>query len=88
MKLQKDTGDSGRVPLLVKPEVVTAMAMKITAFWEATPCHFIDRYQHFGGTIFRITDRGRRQVRAKYWYLSTKRHSVTPQNIAIFIVYT
>jgi hypothetical protein len=33
----------------VKPEVLTAVPVKITVFWDVTSCSLVDRYQHLTG---------------------------------------
>jgi hypothetical protein len=40
-----------RRPRLVRSGILMAVTMKITAFWDMTPCSVVDMYKHFGGTF-------------------------------------
>jgi hypothetical protein len=56
--------------MFVKFEVLTSVTVKITIFWDVTPCNLKDHRQYFGGTscldlegrrIFDCKDGGSRQ---------------------------
>jgi hypothetical protein len=62
--------------------------LKITVFWDVTPCVVVDRYKYFGrffAFIFRVkvTSSLKKQVRVhpKCWYLFTGIHGVTAEKI-------
>jgi hypothetical protein len=40
----------------VKSEVLTAIIMKITAFWDVIPYTFVDGYQPFPSTFFNVEE--------------------------------
>jgi hypothetical protein len=74
--------------LCTRLEVVTVVNIKITVFWDITPCSLIDIYRYFGETCFlRIQSIQRRK------HLSNRRHTfsrlphvVTSQRTVIFMV--
>jgi hypothetical protein len=68
-------------------------------FWDVIPHNLVDRYQHFERSCSlhlldrRVTPtllpwRWRQQVPLKFWYLSTKLHSITFQKTIILILTT
>lgn len=40
----------------VKAHSILIIAVKITVFWEMTPCSLVERYQHFRGPLTEVTD--------------------------------
>jgi hypothetical protein len=66
-----------------------ARAMKITVLWNALFYSVATRYKCFvGNSCFHLhRQRKKQEVSPKHWYLSTKLHSVTSKEMAVFILH-